>query len=92
MVARENLALCENGMGSWRSTMHSVVVEDRTYAAIAMERFGSRNVDFYDERTGTFSCRPAPRSNRHPAIIRAEFMAGLQALVDAVRGRVTTAR
>jgi hypothetical protein len=90
LIARENLALCEGRMGPWLSTMRAVVVDDRTYAAIAMDRFGSRDVDVYDERTGTFLSKPAPRSNRHPAIIRAEFLSGLQALVDAVRMRVRT--
>jgi hypothetical protein len=90
MVARENLALCEGGMGIFLSTMRAVVVDDRTYAAIAMERFGSRDQDVYDERTRTFLNKPVPRSNRHPAIIRAEFLAGLHALVKAVQGRVRT--
>jgi hypothetical protein len=90
LVARENLALCETDMGSLLPTMRAVAVEDRTYAAIAMERFGSRNQDVYDERTGTFLSKPVPRSNRHPAIIKAEFLAGIQALVKAVRARVRT--
>lgn len=90
LVARANLALCEGGMGALLPTMRAIAIEDRTYAAVAMARFGSRNLDCYDDKSGAFSSRPAPRSNRHPAIIRAEFIAGLQALVEAVRGRVRT--
>jgi hypothetical protein len=90
MVARANMALCEDGLGALLATMRAVAIDDQPYAVVAMARFGSRNVDWYDDRTGTFASKPVPRSNRHPAIIRDEFMAGLRLLVEAVRGRVRT--
>ncbi|SDC52398.1 hypothetical protein SAMN05444678_103266 [Sphingomonas sp. YR710] len=90
LTARADVALCESLMGEWRPTMRAVAIEDRTYAAVAMARFGSRNQDWYDGARGAFVAKPVPRSNRHPQIIRAEFLAGLQALAEAVRGRVRT--
>lgn len=90
LVARAEVALCESRMGEWRPTMRAVALEDRTYAAVAMARFGSRDQDWYDAAAGMFVAKPVPRSNRHPLIIRSEFLAGLQALTEAVRGRVRT--
>ena len=90
LIARADVALCESLMGEWRPTMRAVVLEDRTYAAVAMARFGSRDQDWFDAAAGIFVVKPVPRSNRHPLIIRSEFLAGLQALVEAVRGRVRT--
>lgn len=90
LIARVDVALCESLMGEWRPTMRAVSLEDRTYAAVAMARFGSRDQDWFDVAAGAFVAKPVPRSNRHPLIIRSEFLAGLQALVEAVRGRVRT--
>jgi len=90
LVARANLALCEAGLGELRATLRAVALDDLTYAAVAMERFGARDQDWYDPATGAFVAKPVPRSNRHPGIIRAEFLAGVEALVAAVRGRVRT--
>lgn len=72
---------CESGMGQTRDTMRAVVLDDKSFSEIAMDRFGSHT-------------RPAPRkgeavqirpkSGRHREIIRREFLAGLKILTDEI--------
>ncbi len=90
LIARANLALCEAGLGDLLATMRAVALDDLPYAAVAMARFGSRDQEWYDPQAGTFIAKPVPRSNRHPGIIRAEFLAGVEVLAAAVRSRVRT--
>lgn len=89
-IARRNLALCESGLGALVDTMRAIVLHDQVYAAIAMARFGTRDLDVYDDASGTFTSKPAPRSNRHLQIIREEFQAGTVLLVGAVQMMVRT--
>jgi hypothetical protein len=89
-AARWRLGICEARMGGGKDVMRAIALADRTYADVAMERFGSRDRDWWNSSTGLFESRPAPKSNRHPGLIRDEFMLGLAVLLEAVRPMVRT--
>lgn len=86
LSARSTVAWIERTLGALLPTMRAVAILDMSYAQAAMARFGSRNVDWYDDATGAFISKPAPRSGRHTERIRDEFHAGAKALAEAVGG------
>jgi len=79
--AKRDLEICEADIGPILGVFRSVALHDRTYQQVAMERFGSRDADWFDDKLGAFTTRPVPRSTRHTAVIRAEFLQGLAQLV-----------
>lgn len=85
--ARSQVASIERLLGTYLPTMRAVTIFDMSYAQVAMARFGSRDIDHYDDVSGTITKRIAPRSGRHTAQVREEFHAGVKVLVAAVRGR-----
>ncbi len=78
--ARREIAMMEAWIGPLLETMRAIAIDDMSYAQVAMARFGCREVDVYDDATGTFHTRQSPRSGRHPTRIREEFMAGVKCL------------
>jgi hypothetical protein len=78
--ARRNVAMLEALLGPTVTTMRAVAVDDMSYAQVAMARFGAREVDVYDDATGTFRTKQAPRSGRHPTRVREEFQDGVKRL------------
>jgi hypothetical protein len=78
--ARRDLAMMEAWIGPIVDTMRAIAIDDMSYAQVAMARFGYREIDVYDDATGTFHTRTAPRSGRHPTRIREEFQQGVKRL------------
>jgi hypothetical protein len=78
--ARRTIAMLEARLGPTLSTMRAVAIDDMSYAQVAMARFGARETDVYDDATGTFRTKQAPRSGRHPTRIREEFQDGVKRL------------
>lgn len=79
--ARKRVANCEAVMGTNVSVMRDVVLLDRSFSEIAIDKFGSR------EEGG----RVLPRSGRHRAIVRDQFLAGVRALAQRVEATVAMA-
>lgn len=78
--ARRDVAMMEAWLGPLAETMRAIAIDDMSYAQVAMARFGYREVDIYDDATGTFRTRTSPRSGRHPTLIREEFQQGVRRL------------
>lgn len=85
--ARRDVAMMEAWIGGLGDTLRAIAIDDMSYAQVAMARFGYREVDVYDDATGTFRTRTSPRSGRHPTLIREEFQQGVKRLT--ARGIVT---
>jgi hypothetical protein len=94
--AKRKLQYCEHGLGSLRDTMRGVVLLDKSFSEIAIDRFGSRIVKppaYFDKEgraRGDHREKIAPRSGRHRETVRQEFIAGLRTLTDTVRAMVAT--
>jgi hypothetical protein len=78
--ARRELAMMEAWLGPLVETMRAIAIDDMSYAQVAMARFGYREVDVYDDATGSFRTRISPRSGRHPTLVREEFQQGVKRL------------
>lgn len=91
-VAKMNMARCEADMGPLVEIMRLIVLRDMTYQQVAMARFGSRDADWYDDKLGRFATRPAPKSTRHTAVVKQEFLSGLALLLRATRPVLSTER
>lgn len=78
--AKANVAWLEALLGPLVSTVRAVAIDDQSYAQVAMERFGAREQDWFDDTSGTFIRKLAPKSGRHPTRIREEFVAGVKRL------------
>ncbi|WP_157222590.1 hypothetical protein [Novosphingobium sp. AP12] len=83
--AKRKVRFCESGLGPLLTTMRGVVLDDRSFSDLAMDRFGSRLVKASSGRT-----RVAPKSGRHREAIRQEFIAGMRVLTDQIRHMITT--
>lgn len=83
--AKRKLKLCEMNLGYTRDTLRGVVLDDKSFRQIAMDRYGSRVTT---DKLGRQ--KVAPRSGRHREIIRQEFIAGMRILTDRIRHMVTT--
>ncbi|WP_159981900.1 MULTISPECIES: hypothetical protein [unclassified Novosphingobium] len=83
--AKRKLKLCEMSLGHTRDTLRAVVLDDKSFRQIAMDRYGSRVTT---DKLGRE--KVAPRSGRHREIIRQEFIAGMRILTDRIRHMVTT--
>lgn len=82
--AKRRVRLCERNLGFNLSTMRSVVLEDKSFSEIAIERFGGRV-----SKSGKGRSLIVPRSGRHREVIRREFAAGVRILTDSIRRLVT---
>lgn len=76
--AKRRIAVCESVLGPYLPTMRAVVLEDRSFTDIAIERFGSRDQDWIVD--GQSRTKIVPRSGRHREIVRQEFLAGMRRL------------
>lgn len=83
--AKRKVRVCESALGQSLTTMRGVVLDDKSFSDLAIERFGSRLAKASGGRT-----RVAPKSGRHRELIRQEFIAGMRALTDQIRRMVTT--
>lgn len=86
MAAKRWLGMVEPAIGAIIDTLRAVAIDDQSYQAVAMARFGSRAADFYDKDTGAFTVRYVPKSGRHPLRVKAEFVDAVRRLTDAVSG------
>jgi hypothetical protein len=81
---------CEVGLGALVHTLRAVALEDKSFAQVAMERWGSRDRQRIVIGSGKKKPRIAkeivPKSSAHPGIIRQEFLDALKIMTG------TTAR
>lgn len=89
VIARRNLEACERPLGILVHTVRAVALHDMRYADLAMQRFGSRDLDMIVN--GHSSTKPAPKSGRHTAQIKQEFVSGMALLIDATSRLTSTA-
>lgn len=92
----------ERRLGHTLTTMRAVALEDQSFSAVAIARFGSRVVPYIEQerrrprnRKGEklrYVDKVVPISGRHRQIIADEFDVGLARLVEAHSPHVTTAR
>jgi hypothetical protein len=93
--AKRRVRLCESVLGHSLETMREVVLSDKSFSQVAIERFGSRvirptpHVDKEGRARGEHREQIRPRSGKHREIIRREFADGLRELTDAVRYMIT---
>jgi hypothetical protein len=68
-------------------TLRSVALLDKDFSAVAIERYGSREISHVDAAKPGAKVRTAivPKSGRHRAAIREEFMMAVDQLIRAVR-------
>jgi hypothetical protein len=95
-----HLDLIEHALGSLLPTMRAVVLDDKTFSQVAIERFGGRRQTWVEqnETCGTdrkgkrlaFVDKVAPQSGRHRQIIADEFKAGLARLIQVHAPYVST--
>ncbi len=83
--AKDHIRWAEALMGPFVQTVRAVAIDDMPYEQVAMARFGSRDVEYFDAETGALSFKPRPRSGRHTQRIREEFVAGVKLLTAAGR-------
>ncbi len=76
--AKRRIAICESVLGPYLYTMRAVVLEDRSFSDIAIERFGGRDQDWIVD--GQSRTKIVPRSGRHREIVRQEFLGGMRRL------------
>ncbi|MFX4086151.1 hypothetical protein ACKU27_13720 [Sphingobium yanoikuyae] len=94
--AKRKLQYCEHGFGNLKDTMRGVVLMDKSFSEIAIDRFGSRivkppaYVDKEGHARGDHREKITPRSGRHRETVRQEFIVGLKVLTDTVRAMITT--
>ncbi|UZW54950.1 hypothetical protein NUH86_15965 [Sphingobium sp. JS3065] len=92
--AKKRLRICENSFGKELETMRGVVLADKSFSDLAIERFGSRivkparHMDRAARQRGEHQERILPKSGRHREIVRQEFLSGLRSLAETVRGMV----
>lgn len=68
----------EVGIGALVHTLRAVALEDKSYAQVAMARWGSREQQWIVK--GEFKTKIVPKSGKHPGIIRDEFLQALARL------------
>lgn len=85
--AKRRLRECESCLGPNLTTMRGLVLDDKSFSVMAMERFGSRHVSASGGRI-----KVTPKSGRHREIVRQEFIAGVRLLTSRIRHLVTTGR
>lgn len=73
-----DLTMCEEAIGSLVDTMRAVVLQDMTFKAVAMQRFGSREEVVW--KAGVRTTKLIPISKAHVATIADEFALGLSRL------------
>jgi hypothetical protein len=94
MLADYRLKTCEDAIADLLPTMRAVVLEDQSFSAIAIERFGGRKQNWLvqEESRGRikkggkmkFIDKIVPRSGRHRELIKEEFARGVKRLTKAV--------
>ncbi|AHE55899.1 hypothetical protein [Sphingomonas sanxanigenens] len=93
--ARSLLASIESGIGANLDTLRAVALQDQTFSEVAMERYGSREVERVVAGKGrvppAIVKTLAPRSGKHRTLVRDQFMTALARLVDAVEPYQQTA-
>ncbi|WP_257556444.1 hypothetical protein [Sphingobium sp. CFD-2] len=62
----------EREVGALVHTLRAIALEDKSYAQVAMERWGSREQDWIVK--GESRTKIVPKSGKHPTIIRDEFL------------------
>lgn len=95
VVAQSNVAACEAGLtGYVLSTMRAIVLDDQTYAEVAMSRWGSRDLDIIDVRSDKvfIGTQPAPKSRTHVEWVKDEFRLGLRKLESCAAPLMSTSR
>jgi hypothetical protein len=70
----------EVGIGHAVHTLRAVALEDKSYAQVAMDRWGSREQHWIVN--GEHKVKILPRSGKHPTVIRDEFLQALGRLTD----------
>lgn len=96
------LNVVERQLGHALATMRAVALEDQTFSAVAIARFGSRIVPYVEQerrrprnRKGEklrYVDKVVPISGRHRQIIADEFTAGVDRLIHAHAPYASTAR
>lgn len=96
-----SLELCRAAIGTIVDVFDKVVLEDKTFSEVAIERFGSRRASWLKQPTARqakagkparFVEKIVPKSGTHREIIAHEFQAGLKRLVDMVAQLTSTTR
>ncbi len=88
-----SLLLCQAAIGSIVDVFDKIVLEDKSFSDVAIERFGSRRQSWLKQPTAKgakqgkrakFVEKIVPKSGRHRETIAHEFQAGLKRLVEMI--------
>jgi hypothetical protein len=70
----------EVGVGGAVHTLRAVALDDKSYAQVAMDRWGSREQQWIVK--GEHRTKIVPKSGKHATIVREEFLQALSRLTD----------
>lgn len=88
-----SLKLCQAAIGSIVDVFDKIVLEDRSFSDVAIERYGSRRQSWLKQpsakgakqgKGAKFVEKIIPKSGRHRETIANEFQAGLKRLVEMI--------
>ena len=81
LISSDDFKFLERGvLGATVHTLRAVALEDKSYAQVAMERWGSREQQWIVK--GEHKTKLVPKSGRHAEAIRDEFLNALAKLTD----------
>ena len=81
MISSDEFKFLECGVrGAAVHTLRAVALEDKSYAQVAMERWGSREQQWIVK--GEYKTKLVPKSGRHAEAIRGEFLDALTKLTE----------
>lgn len=93
LYATSDVVHLERGIGAVVHTLRAVAIEDKSYAEVAMDRWGSRQQHWIDvNKAGAEMHRTkiVPKSGKHPGLIREEFLLAVRRLADRVKPYLRT--
>lgn len=78
LISSSDYRWLEGNVGALVATLRAVALEDKSYAQVAMERWGSREQLWIVK--GEHKTKIVPKSGKHPSAIRGEFLEALSRL------------
>lgn len=80
LISSSDHRFLEHGIGAAVHTLRAIALEDKSYAQVAMDRWGSREQHWIVK--GEDKVKIVPKSGKHPGIVRDEFLQALSRLTE----------
>ncbi|CAH0355327.1 hypothetical protein [Sphingobium sp. CECT 9361] len=82
LFATGDVSFAEVGIGATVHTLRAVALDDKSYAQVAMDRWGSREQRWI--LNGAHKVKIVPRSGKHAGVIRDEFLQAVACMTERV--------